>query len=191
MRKAITLDLFDTRKPDTALFSADGVYRFELTREIADYRGQINPRPLAVCGINPSTATADEDDRTIARVTDYARRWGCQQLRMVNAYGFIDKKPAVMFAAKARGIDIIGDQNDAVLRFTAGFVRDNGGIFLAAWGTNIEPERELEIEALLVSLGVTPMCLAVNDDGSPGHPLYLKKTLEPVPWKSNRKAATL
>lgn len=42
----------------TAVISACETYRTELTREL----NQQNPRVLLICGLNPSTANADEDD---------------------------------------------------------------------------------------------------------------------------------
>lgn len=172
-------DLFDRRAPDTARFSACGTYRYNLTRELVDIDG--NPKPLVICGLNPSTATADDDDRTIARESDFAIRWGCHRLVKVNAYAFIDKSPKVMFAAKKRGVDIIGPENDAAIRAAAELCRTAGGIFLVAWGRNVEPERQYALAEMLGEI-VPLTCVKTNGDGTPTHPLYQPKTLTPVCW---------
>lgn len=169
-------DLFDRRAPDSAVFSPCGVYRYELTREL-DLEG--NPRPLVICGLNPSTATADDDDRTIARESDFAIRWGFGRLVKVNAYGFIDKSPKVMWAAKKRGVDVIGPDNDAAIARAIRLAHDHSGLFLVAWGRNIERDRQLALAALI---GDIAMCIKTNLDGTPIHPLYQPKTSTPIPW---------
>lgn len=197
----MTGDLF--RTPDTAVFSPDGRHRYELTRELG------GTRPLVVCGLNPSTATAIKDDRTIAREVDFAHRWRCGRLVKVNAYGYRTKSPREMFAAKRAGVDIVGRGmlgmvgaihvaheiepdieaepfdvgNDFYIATNAKLAVDLDGIFVVAWGTWIELERELEIVAILNLVGAMPMCIKANQDGTPIHPLYQPADSQLVRWE--------
>jgi hypothetical protein len=51
---------------------------------------------------------------------------------------------------------------------------------VAAWGTHGSYRgRDREVLELLPDLH----CLGVNKDGSPKHPLYLRKDLKPIPYR--------
>jgi hypothetical protein len=163
-----------------AVFSPCRTYRYRLTREL-DGR-----RPLVICGLNPSTATAELNDATIRRELGFAKRWGCGRLVKVNAYAFRATDPKVMLRAAKTGVDIVGPEND---RCIVDAIRDAmvaDGIILAAWGANIDPVRQAALSLMLSVRTMTnsfPVCLGVNKDGSPVHPLYVPYDREPVPWR--------
>lgn len=170
-------------EPDTALFSDDEVYRWELKRELG---GEI---VLAICGLNPSTANAFKNDQTISTEMAFAKIWGCGRLHKVNAYGFRATDPKVMRKAAQAGFDVIGEENDAaIVRALEAVKSVAGSIFLVAWGKNIGPERQRELAALIAKHGVTPMCLGTNKDGTPKHPLYQPHSTPLVPWELPRAA---
>jgi hypothetical protein len=157
-----------------AIFSADGVYRWILTRNMG------GARPLVICGLNPSTADASKPDRTISKECGFAKRWGYTWLIKVNAYGFKETKPALMWKAAKAGTDIVGALNDAAIAFAARLAREHDGRFFVAWGGHAKRER---VEQIVKLLDGTPLwCFARNDDGSPGHPLYLSWETQPQPW---------
>lgn len=173
----------------TAVMSPCGIYRYELTREdiqgerpglLARMVGEAVGRPLVDIGLNPSTATAEEDDRTIRKGCLYAKIWGCSRFLKLNAYGYRHKSPAVMFAAKGHGIDIVGPENLVAIRRGVALARELNGILLVSWGANIEPEWQRE---LAKELGDDAMCVKVNGDGTPMHYLYARNDVQLVPWR--------
>ena len=160
-------------RPNAAKISPCGLYRYLLTRELGA------ERPLVICGLNPSTATAELDDQTIRKEIGFARRWNCGRLLKVNAYGYRATDPKVMKRAAKAGIDIVGPDNDTEIDEAVVLARRFGGIVLVAWGGNIEPARQAEIAELF---GDVAMCLGTNSDGTPKHPLYLPYETPLVHW---------
>jgi hypothetical protein len=91
-----------------AKFSACGRWRWWLTRTWDE------SLPTAcMIGMNPSTATASEDDPTIAKEIQYVRSWGFGRLLMLNAFAYKATLPADLYAARARGVNIIGAENSS------------------------------------------------------------------------------
>ena len=165
-------------RPDVAIFSDDDRHRYHLTREFG--RGD---RPLIVCGLNPSTATAFLDDQTIRKEIGFAKRWGCGRLVKVNAYGFRATDPKDMKRARRASVDVVGPENNRFIREAVQLALLSDGIFLVAWGANIEPERQRELAEMI---GPIAVALLVNKDGSPGHPLYIAGDATPSPWQMPR-----
>lgn len=56
-----------------ALVSPCGLYRYWLDRKWAI---EANASICLFVGLNPSTADADQDDPTIVKCMDFAKRWG-------------------------------------------------------------------------------------------------------------------
>ncbi len=160
----------------TAVISACEMYRTELTRDL----DPLNRRPLLVCGLNPSTATAEEDDATIRKVSKYAARWGCGRLVMVNAYDYRTSDPDEMFRVAGQGVTITTTQNDATLRRLVKATRTASGIMLVAWGRRIQAGRQSELVSLF---GEDTYCLGTNKDGSPVHPLYQRDDADRIRWR--------
>jgi hypothetical protein len=154
---------------DTALLSACGTYRYELTR------GPLN-RPAVFVMLNPSTADAAIDDPTIRRCRGFARAWGCGGLVVVNAFALRATNPAALRTHP----DPVGPYNDTVLA-TLG-IREHGPV-VVAWGVHATlHDRDKRVLALLRGAGVEPMCLGVTKDGHPRHPLYVRGATTPVPY---------
>lgn len=165
-------------RPDREVFDVTRTYRYELGRFFGD-----GP-PALFCGLNPSKAglkvTRDNNDPTVRRWIGFAQRWGCGSIVIVNAYGWIETKPAVMFAAARRGYDIVGPENDDHIRRAIDRVKLAGGKICVCWGCNIKPGRQAEIAYVF---GDDAMCLGVNDDGSPEHALYIPYERPLVRWR--------
>lgn len=157
----------------SAEFSADGAYRYRLTREWAE-----GGRATFVM-LNPSTADAQKDDPTIRRCIGFARSWGLGGLTVVNLYGFRATKPADLWTAA----DPIGPENDRHLREVA----MSGSPLIAAWGAHAESSRVDQVLSLPGFGGIA--CLEVTKNGAPRHPLYLRKGLMPMVWNSAASAA--
>lgn len=130
---------------------------------------------LTVCGLNPSTATEKEDDRTIAKMVRLSRRWGYGSLRMVNLFAFRATKPAEMMKAD----DPIGPE------FSEEYMRwFFGSPILCAWGRHGGFKNQGNVmKAVFKVIGLQTFYLKLNGDGSPQHPLYLaEEGLEMTEW---------
>ena len=121
-------------------------------------------------GLNPSTADEIKDDPTIRRCVAFAKAWGYAGLCMANLFAFRATNPRDMMVAA----DPVGPENDAHL----GMLGQRAGVIVAAWGVNgTHKRRAAQVRKLLPALH----CLAITKGGHPSHPLYLPKTLTPVP----------
>jgi len=143
-------------------------YRYVLWREW----DLINPAYAMFIGLNPSTADEVEDDPTIRRCVDYAKRWGYGALCMTNLFAYRETDRELM----KRHPSPVGKDNDRWLVETA----KDASVVVAAWGTHgVHLRRD---QAVIRLLGRKLNCLGMTKDGHPGHPLYLKKTLTPIPF---------
>ena len=151
------------------IFSPCRTYRYALWREWIGGKGY-----AMFVGLNPSTADETQDDPTIRRCIAFAKAWGYAGLCMTNLFAFRATQPEDMKAAN----DPVGPENDAHLKALA----EGAGVIVAAWGVHgTYGGRHNAVRAMLPELH----CLALTKDGHPGHPLYLRKTLTPVPMGSN------
>ena len=163
--------------PGTATFSVCKTWRYTLSRDLTSYP-RASKRILFAIGLNPSSATDDDDDPTIHKESKWAIDWGYGEYWKANAYGFRATEPKDMFAARDRGIDIVGPDNDRMIKRLLVRLRREGGLVLAGWGRHIDSDRQRQLAALLTDVEV--VCCAVNKNGSPAHPLYKKPTT--LPW---------
>ncbi|MCK9635995.1 MAG: DUF1643 domain-containing protein [Methylobacter tundripaludum] len=146
-------------------FSPCRTYRYTLWRDWTGGEGY-----AMFVGLNPSTADETQDDPTIRRCAAYARAWGYSGLCMVNLFAYRATKPADMM----RAIDPIGPDNDVHLQTLA----KTAGVVVAAWGANgTHKGRDAGVRKMLQHLHY----LKLTKNGHPGHPLYLPRTLIPIP----------
>jgi hypothetical protein len=152
----------------TATFSPCRRWRYTLRRVWGAPGG-----PLCMfIGLNPSTADETQDDPTVRRCIRYAQSWGHSGLIMTNIFAWRDTDPAGMKAAD----DPIGPDNDEALCAAA----SAADVVVAAWGVHgAHLGRGDAVRRLLPRLHH----LGLNQDGSPKHPLYLPKNLNPKPWR--------
>ena len=152
-----------------ALFSKDRRFRYWLLRE-----WDAGLRKVAFIGLNPSTADESVDDATIRRCIGFARAWGKGGILMLNLYAYRATDPREMWAAQKRGVDIVGGLDnwvDSLKRYVAEFDCE---MVIAAWGGHGR-KRQDDVEPRWPGL----LCLDLNTDGTPKHPLYLKSDLQP------------
>lgn len=148
------------------IFSPCRKYRYTLWREWENGSGYCQ-----FIGLNPSTADEIQDDPTVRRCINYAKAWGYKGLFMTNIFGYRATDPNDMKAIA----EPIGQDNNYWLSEIA----KEAGIVVAAWGTHGSHNgRGDEVIELIPNLH----CLAVTKHGFPAHPLYLKKTLVPIPY---------
>lgn len=158
-----------------AVLSADGLYRYRLTRSW-DARKPILPFLM----LNPSTADARQDDPTIRRCVGFARGLGYGGLGVWNLYAFRTDKPTVLWEAQRGGVDIIGPENDMKLRNLLVWAANTEVPVIAAWGAQAKPAR---VAWLLEQRGAHNLqALGVAKHGEPKHPLYLPASVRPQPW---------
>lgn len=147
----------DENTTASATYSDCEKYRYELWIRWAD-----GPMVMVI-GLNPSTATEIDNDRTIERLEKWARRCGYGSLRMFNAYSFRSTDPKGLWKVA----DPVGPENFEFIRRWAPYCSQ----VVCAWGTNIKRAHEFELLKLLSSLRV--YCFKQTAAGHPGHPLYL------------------
>ena len=92
-----------------ALYSADRRYRYLLFRRLG--RGN---RRLAFILLNPSTATEYQDDPTIRRCVGFARRWGYDQLTILNIFALRATDPKQLY----QSTDPVGGDNLSYIKKT-------------------------------------------------------------------------
>jgi len=152
-----------------AYVSEDRLYRYWLTRSWASHLGQEAVFML----LNPSTADASIDDRTATRCIGFAQAWGYHRMRILNLWAFRTKDPKELAAA-----------TDPIGPLCLTFIEDgllNAGVVIAGWGAHKGAmARARQIPPLL---NRPLMALAINADGSPKHPLYVRADTVPVPYR--------
>lgn len=156
----------------SALLSTDRRYRYFLLRDW-DY----SLPKVCFIGLNPSTADEREDDPTIRRCMNFARAWGRGGLLMLNLYAFRATIPALMWKADKNGTDIVGGPYNFTMALLAYYGQYDCDIAIAAWGKGKQDSRGRGLAASWPDL----KCLAINADGSPKHPLYIKADQQPIP----------
>lgn len=150
------------------IFSPDRGYRYVLRRDVRTLTAE-RRRVCMFIGLNPSTADERQDDPTIRRCIDYARRWGYDVLIMTNLFAYRATQPANM----KKQAEPIGAENDRYLLECAGAA----DLIVAAWGRHGNHlSRDLAVAALLQNYDLR--CFGRNKDGSPKHPLMQPKSAE-------------
>ena len=151
----------------TAVFSDCNKYRYTLDRKLGG-AGQT----YAFMLLNPSTATATEDDPTIRRCIGFATRERASHLRILNLFAYRSTDPK-----KLRKVDDpIGPENDDHIETAAKEV----DVFVIGWGSNAANFRDRELSVLEMlheirgfTLQSPVLCLGQTKGGHPKHPLYL------------------
>lgn len=151
-------------KTKTATLSPCGRYRYSLGRRWVEDSALV----LWVM-LNPSTADAEKDDTTIAKITKFTKRFGYGAFEVVNLYAYRATDPKEMFAAQKNGVDIVGPENDKWISEIAVGAR----VIIVAWGANAEWSRVRKAMPFIDSVNLGVGCLSVTKSGHPGHPLYL------------------
>lgn len=155
----------------------DGLYRYRLWR-IWDAK---LPRICFVM-LNPSTADAREDDKTIRRCIGFAKSMGGGGLEVVNLFGWRATKPERLWHAWAMGADIVGPDNAE--HQTVAF--RNCSTVICGWGAvGHRPAAEASgraVQSRIRDAGRTPLALGLTQANDPRHPLYLAKTCVANPW---------
>jgi hypothetical protein len=155
-----------------ARFSPCQRYRYVLTR----WWG--GTRSIAFVLLNPSTATAHQDDPTIRRCIAFARQWDYERLIVLNLFARRTAQPRDLLQAD----DPIGPDNDRTIQEFAASV----DCVVAGWGVNgAFARRDQDVLRLLPK---KLHCLRLTKAGFPAHPLYLPASTLPMAWQPQRDA---
>ena len=162
----------------TAHISPCGRYRYKLTREFLPF--VLTESPLIFCMLNPSTADADIDDPTIRRCMGFAKREHKSGIIVVNLYPLRATDPKKLKTHVYLGADAADTVNclswaDAML---------SAPEIVCAWGNHAALD-EVQRFMRMARVGEKPtklVCLGVNKNGSPKHPLYVKADAPLVPY---------
>lgn len=151
-----------------AVLSGCGRYRYTLTRSLG-----FGERTCVFVMLNPSTADAQLDDPTIRRCIGFAKTWDMHRLVVVNLFAWRATSPDDMKSAA----DPVGPENDAWLRSAI----PGADCVVCAWGKHGDYRgRAKQV------IGMFPRrvfhVLALNKDGSPKHPLYVRGDTQPQEW---------
>jgi hypothetical protein len=168
-----------------ANFSPCRSYRYSLFR-IWD---EAEPRRLVVIGLNPSTADETQDDPTIRRCVNFAKREQCGSLVMLNLFAYRATKPDAMMRracpVSEPGRHFDGrSYNDVIILSECQRGPDVLPIVVAAWGANGHfQHRDQQVRSLLLGSGVTLYRFgAFTAGGQPRHPLYLRADTQLEVW---------
>jgi len=166
-----------------AVMSECGTWRYRLWRSWRIPFEAGPHRVAAFIGLNPSTATAEQDDPTVRRCVLFAASWGCTGMEMLNLYGFRSTDPKGLWAAA----DPVGPETDRYLVEVA----SRADPVVACWGAFPRAvERGVAVVERLRDAGVAVMHLGEpTKDGHPRHPLYMPRSAALRPWSSGGSPA--
>lgn len=173
----LVTDIGDLDGKDTATFSEDRAYRYQLARMWSD-----GGRVAVWVMLNPSTADAFVLDPTLRRCKGFAQAWGCDGMVIVNLFALRATNPKVMLSHP----NPVGLHNDWTI--TATLMAYPGATWVAGWGpTGRHLDRGQAVASLLQRAGVQLHAVKVTKDGHPGHPLYVRGDAALVPWPVGRR----
>ena len=167
--------MLDSGNRPAAVFSADGRYRYLLTR-----RTGFDERVANFIMLNPSTADAVKNDPTVRRCIGFANAWDFGWLHVTNLSPFRATHPRDLRKAGPEPEDV-WDENLRTILETGG----QSDLVVAAWGVHGEAEGRAEkVLAALWEASQEVHCLGTTKEGQPLHPLYLAAATEPRLFRS-------
>jgi hypothetical protein len=149
-----------------ACFDRTGSYRYSLWRI-----WQADMLRILFVMLNPSTADAEINDPTIRRCLDFAQSWGYGSLEVVNLFGLRTTQPQRLRQAA----DPVGPDCDRYVQTAI----ERADTIIVAWGNwgNLQGRDQTVLNWIDPS---RCYCLGVNQSGQPRHPLYLKRSTQPL-----------
>jgi len=155
-----------------AMLSPCGTFRYHL------YRAWADGASLLFVMLNPSTATANENDPTIRRCIRFGRDLGFAGIEVVNLFAYRTSSPREL---RDNGYQV-GPLNDRWIQGCTETIVAEGGEVVVAWGApGAGLARRVDVLRLIERAGGRAMCLGRTKLGEPRHPLMLAAScrLEP------------
>ena len=158
-----------------AKFSPDMRYRYALARNLGFHQEKGS---VLFIMLNPSTATDTEDDPTIRRCIDFARRWGYGWMYVGNLSPLRATDPAELKTAGPEPKYACWQNIKSVRQMAL-----KSDLVVCAWGNHGGLEdRDRLINFILSRSAISTMCFGVTKKGFPTHPLYMPKSIELTPY---------
>ena len=152
-----------------AILSSCKKHRLQLWRE---WNSNL-PKVLFIM-LNPSTADHEQDDPTLRRCMDFAKQWGYGGLYIGNLYSFRAADPRTLLKVSKFS------HRDNYKHIST--MAQQCQLLVCAWG-NYPIIKKLGTPLnILKQLNQKLHCIALSKTGTPKHPLYLKKSLTPIPF---------
>lgn len=154
-----------------AIFSDCREYRYTLERRFCNSHDKI----INFIMLNPSTATEQFNDPTVARCETIAINRGYARMVVTNIFAYRATDPLAM---RAKGKDAVGVENDKHI-FEIAKASD---FVVCAWGNHGKfLERGHNVQRMLADGKVNLHCIKISGQGQPVHPLYQKINSELLP----------
>ena len=153
---------------NSAVFSEDRVYRYELRREWGE-----GGKVLWVM-LNPSTADEVENDPTVRRCIGFSKKWGFGGLVVCNLFAYRSTDPKVLSKVE----DPFGPDNfETIIRIAT----TECSVTVCGWGNHGSlGDAGCKMINALRGSGIRPFCLGTTKSGQPKHPLYIANVQELV-----------
>lgn len=170
----LVVDVDDLFADNMAVFSPCRRYRYLLARTWGG-----NGKVAIWVMVNPSTADAATDDRTLQRCREFSQREHCGSLIVVNLFALRSADPAAL----RRHPDPVGGDNDTVLDALARHLADHHDptLWIGGWGGSVprtgpHRNRARDVHGMLAGAGLQLHHLGLTETNQPKHPLYLPAT---------------
>lgn len=160
----------DSMMQKAAELSADEVYRYKLSRI-----WQADGNHILFIMINPSTASATEDDRTINKLLEITKLWGYDGFHVGNLYPYRSSKPADL-----KTVQIPDDVHERNVKSVAEMA-SAATLVVYAWGTKGPDERQKEPAWLRAIMEREVYCIGTSVKGVPKHPNQWGPNVTPIP----------
>ncbi len=169
-------------KLGTAIFSDCRRYRYLLERPLLTSGDLKLAKNINFIMLNPSIATADTNDPTVAKCCQYAMASGGTHLTVINIFAWRSTDPDELKLSE----DPIGPDNNQIIIDTV----KNSYMTICGWGNHGKLlNRGPSLVNMLLEMNLDRLfSLKINTKGgmSPGHPLYLSLALKPQRWTEAR-----
>ena len=164
----------------SAIFSPCRRYRYVWRYAFSNSPSLI---PRTMCGgiinfilLNPSTADETKADPTITRCIRRGFKLDAREVIITNLFSWRATEPKHMIKAHARGVDVIGDDNDDWLIRCA----RAADMVVCGWGNHGKLiARSKQVRDMMTAHDIQPYQLLETGQGEPQHPLYVSYGIEP------------
>ena len=148
----------------SAIFSRNNKFRYELSRIWSEQR------KITFIMLNPSTGDETFDDKTIKRLIFFTKTFGYGGFYVGNIFPNINTKVKDLY------LDLSHDKKKN--REHVNSMIDKSESIVYAWGKTIDNPPDW-IDKIVDK----PLCFGFNKNGTPKHPLYLKKSTSLISFR--------